>query len=185
MEFFPDGKVMKEVGWVWTFKQDLSDSWVLATTNASSALCHGTVAFKRSVPQQQVKVECRPFPKFKAVEIAVDVGRGRMVLVPEDVGSPAVAVSAREVSTCKLLENMCDMQGLQGSYFGDVSAIPQVLDKGRKRKGPLVGADCEEERGITILTYGICEVEILVLPKRLREGLILQASVRGAARLFR
>lgn len=70
-----------------------------------------------------------------------------MVLVPEDVGSPAIAVSAREVSTCNLLENMCDMQGLQGSYFGDVSAIPvlQVLDKGRKRKGPLVGADCEEE----------------------------------------
>ena len=102
-------------------------------------------------------MKCPPFLKFKAVEIAVDVGGGRMVLVPEDVGSPAIAVSAREVSTCNLLENVCDMQGLQGSYFGDVSAIPvlQVLDKGRKRKGPLVGADCEEERGITVLMYGI------------------------------
>lgn len=48
MEFFADGRVMKKVGWVWTFKQDLSDFWVSATTNVSSALCHGTVAFKRS-----------------------------------------------------------------------------------------------------------------------------------------
>ena len=59
-----------------------------------------------------MKVECPPFLKFKAVEIAVDVGRGRMVLVPEDVGSPAIAVSTCEVSTCNLLENVCDMQGL-------------------------------------------------------------------------
>ena len=111
-------------------------------------------------PQQHVKVECPPFLKFKLVEIALDVGRGGMVLVAEDMRSPAIAVSAREVSTCNLLQNVCNMQRLQGSYFGHFSAIPvpQLLDKRRKRKGPLVRADGQEERGITVLPYGIYEV---------------------------
>ena len=104
-----------------------------------------------------MKVQCPPFLEFKPVKIALDVGRGGMVLVPEDVRSPAISVSAGQVATCNLLQNVCNMQHLQGRYFGHVSAIPvpQLLDERRKRKGPLVGADCEEERGITVLTYGI------------------------------
>ena len=83
-----------------------------------------------------------------------------MVLVPEDVRSPVIAVSARQVATCNLLQNVCNMQHLQGSYFGHVSAIPvlQLLDERRKRKGPLVRADGQEEGEITVLLYGIYEV---------------------------
>ena len=121
------------------------------------------------------------------VEIAVDVGGAKMVLVPEDMGPPAITVSARQVATCNLLEDVWDVQGLQGSNFRDVSAIPvpQVLDEGGKWERPLVGADGEEKRWISVLTHGIYQVEILVLPERAREGLILQAFVGGAARLLR
>lgn len=52
-----------------------------------------------------MKVECPPFLEFKPVKIALDVGRGGMVLAPEDVRSPAIAVSAAQVATCNVLQN--------------------------------------------------------------------------------
>lgn len=109
-----------------------------------------------------------------------------MVLVREDMGPPAITVSTCQGSTCNLLEDVCNVQGLQGNNFRDVSGItvPQVFDGGGKWEHPLLRADGEEKRWISILTYGIHQVEILVLPERAGEGLILQASVGGAAKLL-
>ena len=174
--FFPDGRVMKEMGCVWIFRQDLSDVWVSATTNASSALAHGTVAFKRSAQVTAMsrshssiikKMECPPFLEFEPVKIAMDVRSGGMVLVPEDVHFPAIAVSAGQVATCNLLQNVCNMQRLQGRYFRHVSAIPvpQLLDERRKGKVPLARADRQKERWITVLPYGIYKIQILMLPE--------------------
>ena len=131
-------------------------------------------------------MECPPFLKLEPVKVAVDVGSARMVLVPKDMGPPAITVSACHVSKCNMLKDMCDVQGLQGSNFHDVSAIlvPEVLGEGGKWERPLVGADGEEKRLISILTHGIYQVQILVLPECAEEHLILQASVGGAARLL-
>lgn len=129
---------------------------------------------------------CAPFLKLEAVKVAVDVGSARMVLVPEDMGPPAITVSTRHVSKCNMLKDMCDVQGLQGSNFHDISAIlvPEVLDEGEKWERPLVGADGEEKRWISILTHGIYLVQILVLSECAGEHLILKASFGGATRLL-
>ena len=134
-----------------------------------------------------MKMECPPFLEFKPVKIAMDVRGGGMVLVPEDVRFPAIAVSGGQVATCNLLQNVCNMQRLQGRYFRHVSAIPvpQLLDERRKGKVPLARADRQKERWITVLPYGIYKIQILMLPEGAGEGLVLKASVRRAARLLR
>ena len=107
--------------------------------------------------RQHVKMKCPPFLELEPVKVAVDIGSARMVLVPEDTGPPAITVSACHVSKCNMLKDMCYVQGLQVSNFHDISAIlvPEVLDEGGKWERPLVGADGEEKRLISILTHGI------------------------------
>ena len=131
-------------------------------------------------------MQCPLFLELEPVKIAIDVGGGGMLLVPEDVRSPPIAVTAGQVATCNLLQNVRNVQRLQGRNFRHVSAIPlpQLLYEWRKGKGPLVWADRQKERWIAVLPYGIYKVKILMLPEGAREGLVLEASVRRAARLL-
>ena len=107
-----------------------------------------------------------------------------LLLVAEDVLAPAVGVNAGEITPGHLLKDVSNVEGFKKGQISRLQTVllPDLLQEPRPREGPLVRTDRDKERRETVLADSIQQIQMLPLPVRCREGLLLKGCVGTAAR---
>ena len=100
------------------------------------------------------------------VEVRLQIGLGRLLLIIEDMVAPAVTVGSGQIPSSHLLQHVRYVEGLQQRQVCWLQAVflSDLLQETRPRKGPLVRADGKKEGWEPVLPDSIQQVQILLLP---------------------
>ena len=94
-------------------------------------------------PNKHMEMNSPALLKLKSIKVHKDVLLAGMVGVAKDLSSPAVVVCTREVPAHNLLQDVGDVNLLQGRDISHIFTITAsyILQKWRKGKGPFIWAD--------------------------------------------
>ena len=126
-------------------------------------------------------MKCAPVLELKAVKVGLDIFHCGPRLVTKQMALPPGNISPTQVSPDDLLHCVQNVEGFVCCQFSGTlaSSIGELFQPARKRKGPLVWADGNEQCRVTILTESIHKETVLPALVLGTEGLALQSPCRG------
>ena len=131
-----------------------------------------------------MEVDSSALLELKPVKVCCNVLTRWVLYITEDMCAPSVAISTSKISSHQLFGHVSNMERFQQSNLGNVLPIhvSDVLNKWREWEGPLVWRNGYEQWWEPVLVYSIYQEQVLVLPKRFGERLILQTSIWWTSR---